>query len=163
MANTETKSKFEAKKAPNFKAVDQDGEKHSLSDYAGKYLILYFYPKDLTPGCTIEAEKFRDNISKLKKLGVAVLGASCDSEETHNKFACKYKLNFPLLADEDKEIVKKYGVWVEKSMYGKKYMGIQRDTFLIGPNGKVLKHYIKVKPETHVSELIADIEYLQGK
>ncbi len=160
MAKTETKSQFEGKKAPNFKALDQDGKQHSLADYKGKYLVLYFYPKDMTPGCTIEAEKFRDSMSKLKKLGVSVLGVSCDSEASHDKFACKYKLNFPLLADEKKDLVEKYAVWVEKSMYGKKYMGIQRDTFLIGPDSKVLKHYIKVKPESHVADIIADIEYL---
>ncbi len=161
MTKTKTESTLEGKKAPSFKLQDQDGKWHSLADYKGKHLVLYFYPKDLTPGCTIEAEKFRDAMSKLKKLGVSVLGVSCDDVKSHDKFACKYKLNFPLLADTDKELVAKYGVWVEKSMYGKKYMGIQRDTFLIGPDGKILKHYIKVKPEAHVAEIIADIEYLK--
>jgi peroxiredoxin Q/BCP len=117
----------------------------------------------MTPGCTIEAESFRDNMAKLRKLGAEVLGVSCDSEDLHHKFSCKYKLNFPLLSDEKKELVKEYGVWVEKSMYGKKYMGIQRDSFLIDPKGKIIKHYIKVKPEEHVSEVIADIEYRLGK
>ncbi len=160
---TTNKSKLEGKKAPAFKLLDTKGKQRSLSDYKSKYLLLYFYPKDMTPGCTIQAESFRDNMTKLKKLGVEILGVSCDSVERHDKFTCKYDLNFPLLSDEKQEMVKKYGVWVEKSMYGKKYMGIQRDSFLIDPKGKIIKHYIKVKPEEHVSEVIADIEYILGK
>ena len=162
MAKTKTPSKLEGKKAPSFKLPDQNGKLRSLADYKGKYLVLYFYPKDMTPGCTIEAEHFRDNMNKLKKLGVEILGLSCDSIASHDKFACKYQLNFPLLSDEKQEVVNKYGVWVSKSMYGKQYMGIQRDSFLIGPDSKIIKHYIKVKPEEHLAELITDIEALSN-
>ena len=153
-------SNFEGKKAPSFSLKNQDGEKKSLKDYAGSYLVLFFYPKDLTPGCTTEACSFNDNLSKLKKLGVEILGLSCDDEAKHQRFIDKYKLKFDLLADIDKKVVEKYGVWVEKSMYGKKYMGIQRDSFLIDPKGKVIKHYIKVKPGEHVAEVIKDMKEL---
>jgi peroxiredoxin Q/BCP len=148
------------KKAPKFSLLDQDGEIQSLTDYAGKKVLLYFYPKDDTPGCTTEACNFRDSLTRLKKYEVQVLGVSCDDTKKHRKFADKFALNFPLLADTEKEVVNKYGVWVEKSMYGKKYMGIQRDSFLIDETGKVLKHYIKVKPDGHVDEVIADLKSL---
>jgi len=153
-------SEFEGKKAPGFSLKNQTGEKISLKDYLGSYLILFFYPKDLTPGCTTEACSFNDNLSKLKKLGVEILGLSCDDEVKHQKFIDKYKLKFDLLADIDKKVVEKYGVWVEKSMYGKKYMGIQRDSFLIDPKGKIIKHYIKIKPGEHVAEVIKDMKEL---
>lgn len=151
-------SKFEGKKAPEIKLKDQDGKTRTLKEFAGSYIALFFYPKDMTPGCTTEACSFRDNIGPLKKLGVQVLGISCDDEKTHQKFIAKHDLNFPLLADTERKVVEKYGIWVEKSMYGKKYMGIQRDSFLIGPDGTILKHYIKVKPEQHVAEIIEDVK-----
>lgn len=148
------------KKAPKFTLLDQDGEKRSLADYAGKKVLLYFYPKDDTPGCTTEACNFRDSLTRLKKYGVQVLGVSCDDVKSHKKFVEKFGLNFPLLADTEKKVVEKYGVWVEKSMYGRKYMGIQRDSFLIDETGKVVKHYVKVKPDGHVDEVIEDLKGL---
>ena len=116
----------------------------------------------MTPGCTTQACSIKDNMNKFKKLGIQVLGVSCDSIERHQKFIEKYKLNFPLLSDEDQKVVNKYGVWVEKSMYGKKYMGIQRDSFLIDTKGKIIKHYVKVKPAEHVAEVIKDVKGLEG-
>lgn len=154
------KSPWEGKKAPAFSLKDQDGKPHKLGDYQGGLVLLYFYPKDMTSGCTVEAQGFRDKWKELKKLGVTVLGVSTDSVASHKKFCDKENLNFPLLADEKKEVVAKYGVWVEKSMYGKKYMGIQRDSFLIGKNGKILKHYEKVKPAEHPDEVLVDVKML---
>lgn len=145
------------KKAPDFKLKDQDDEVRSLADYEGRWILLYFYPKDATPGCTIEAQCFRDKLNYLKKLGVQVLGVSADDTESHRKFAMAQKLNFPLLADVDKKVINKYGVWVEKSMYGKTYMGIRRDSFLIDPKGKIVKHYIKVSPSEHPEEVTRDV------
>jgi len=149
---------MEGKKAPNFKLMDQDEKVHTLSDYKGKWTLIYFYPKDLTSGCTVEAEGFRDNLKLLQKMDVAILGVSCDDVKSHKKFAEKLGLNFPLLADTEKKMVEAYGVWVEKSMYGKKYMGIQRDSFLIDPSGKIVKHYKKVKPANHPAEVISDVK-----
>ncbi|MBI4231932.1 thioredoxin-dependent thiol peroxidase [Candidatus Peregrinibacteria bacterium] len=149
------------KVAPDFKLEDQDGTMRSLKDFAGKYVLLYFYPKDMTPGCTVEAQCFRDHLNDLKALNLQVLGVSCDDVRSHKKFVEAHGLNFPLLADVDRKVVEKYGVWVEKSMYGKKYMGIQRDSFLIGPDGKVLKHYSKVKPEEHADEVIDTMKTFQ--
>lgn len=157
---TASKSSLEGKKAPAISLKDETGTTRKLSEFLGQYVLLYFYPKDMTPGCTVEAELFRDHQKELKKLKAQVLGLSCDSVESHKKFKDKYKLNFPLLADEDKKIVEKYGVWVEKNMYGRKYMGIQRDSFLIDPKGKIIKHYIKVKPKDHTAEVIADLKEL---
>ncbi|MCH2227614.1 MAG: thioredoxin-dependent thiol peroxidase [Candidatus Caenarcaniphilales bacterium] len=158
MSTTKKQSDWLGKTAPDFKVKDQDGNDKSLSDYAGKYLLLYFYPKDLTPGCTTEACNFRDSKADLDSLDLEIVGVSCDPIDKHNKFIEKYDLNFTLLADTEKEIVEKYGVWVEKSMYGKKYMGIQRDSFLINKEGKIIKHYIKVKPKDHVAEVIKDLQ-----
>lgn len=146
---------------PNVSLPDQDGNIHSLKDYAGQYVLLYFYPKDDTPGCTTEATCFRDRMHEFKQHGVQVLGVSTDSEASHKKFAAKYDLNFPLLADTEKTLVHALGVWVEKSMYGRTYMGTQRDSFLIGPDGEILKHYKKVKPEKHVDEVMEDIQQLK--
>lgn len=146
------------KKAPAISLLDDKGVKRSLKDFEGQYILLYFYPRDLTPGCTTQACNFKEGMSKLKKLNLQVLGVSCDDVASHEKFASKYKLNFPLLADTDRKIVEKYGVWVEKSMYGKKYMGIQRDSFLIDPKGKIIKHYKKVKPAKHLDEVLADLK-----
>jgi peroxiredoxin Q/BCP len=141
-------------KAPAFKAKDQDGKTVSLADFKGKKLVLYFYPKDDTPGCTKEACGFRDGIAKFRKLGAEVVGVSFDSPASHTKFREKYKLPFTLLADEQKKTAEAYGVYVEKSMYGKKRMGIQRSTFVIGPDGKIAAIFPKVKPEEHAAEVI---------
>lgn len=148
------------KPAPDFKSPDQNGTTHRLSDYRGKWVLLYFYPKDMTPGCTAEAQCFRDRLNDLKVLGIEVLGVSTDSVVSHKKFAETHHLNFPLLADTEKKVVNQYGVWIEKSMYGKNYMGIQRDSFLINKEGIIIKHYIKVKPEKHVEEVIGDVKEL---
>lgn len=147
------------KKAPAFSLKDQDGKMHKLSDYTGKTLLLYFYPKDMTPGCTVEAQCFRDRNNEFKKYKVQVLGVSVDSVESHKKFVEKHGLNFPLLSDDKKTVVEKYGVWVEKSMFGKKYMGIRRDSFLIGSDGKIIKHYEKVNPAKHVDEVLKDLTH----
>ncbi|NDE68393.1 thioredoxin-dependent thiol peroxidase, partial [bacterium] len=137
------------KKAPQFILNDQNGKPHKLSDYLGKKVLLYFYPKDMTSGCTLEAQGFRDLLPKFTALDVAILGISIDDEKTHKKFCDKEELTFPLLADVDKKVVQAYGVWVEKSMYGRKYLGIQRDSFLIDETGTIIKHYEKVKPIEH--------------
>ncbi|NQY80273.1 MAG: thioredoxin-dependent thiol peroxidase [Candidatus Caenarcaniphilales bacterium] len=157
MPATKKTSEWVGKSAPDFKVKDQNGEEKSLKDFSSKYLLLYFYPKDLTPGCTTEACNFRDGRDELSNLDLEVVGVSCDPVEKHQKFIEKHELNFTLLADVDHEIVDKYGVWVEKSMYGKKYMGIQRDSFLINKEGKIIKHYIKVKPKEHINEVIKDM------
>jgi peroxiredoxin Q/BCP len=142
-------------KAPNFDTTDQDGKNVSLSDYKGKKVILYFYPKDDTPGCTKEACAFRDNFPEFKKLNVEVLGVSVDDENSHKKFAQKYNLPFTLLADTNKHIVEAYGVWGEKNMYGKTYMGTNRVTYLIDESGNIAAVFPKVKPENHAEELLA--------
>lgn len=146
-----------SKLAPDFSLSDQDGTVHTLSDYRGQKVLLYFYPKDDTPGCTTEAKCFRDRLNELSAANVQVFGVSGDDMMSHAQFAEKHGLNFPLLADVDKEMVKAYGVWVEKSMFGKKYMGIQRDSFLINEEGIVVKHYEKVKPATHVDDVMHDV------
>lgn len=146
--------------APTFSLNNQDHQKVSLKDFAGSWLVLYFYPKDLTSGCTIESDNFNKNLKKFEKLGAKVVGVSCDDEASHQKFIKKLGLKFDLLADVEQKIVKDYGVWVEKSMYGKKFMGIQRDTFLIDPDGKIQKHYVKVKPAEHWQEVLEDLEKL---
>lgn len=150
----------EQQKAPDFTLPDQDGKKHKLSDYKGQWVLLYFYPKDDTPGCTTEACSMRDNLPKFTKTKAKVFGISVDSVASHKKFVDKYKLSFTLLADEDKKVVEKYGVWQEKSMYGKKYMGTVRDSFLINPDGKIAKIYHKVKPEQHAEEVLTDLKEL---
>lgn len=151
----------EQQKAPDFSLPDQDGKKHKLSDYAGQWVLLYFYPKDDTPGCTKEACSMRDNLPKFAKIKAKIFGISVDSVASHKKFAEKYKLPFTLLADEDKNVVEKYGVWQEKSMYGRKYMGTVRDSFLIDPQGKIAKIYNKVKPDQHAQEVLTDLKELQ--
>src|SRR5215211_5077303 len=133
-------------KAPTFTGVDQNGNKISLSDFKGKKVVLYFYPKDDTPGCTAQACNLRDNYSDLLQKGFQVIGVSADSVKSHKKFEEKFQLPFPLIADEDKDIVEKYGVWGEKQNFGKTYMGINRTTFLIDESGKI-KKVIK-KPDT---------------
>jgi thioredoxin-dependent peroxiredoxin len=149
------------KKAPEFKLPDQDGQMRRLSDYKGQWVLLYFYPKDDTPGCTTEACTFRDNLPKFKKTKAIILGISVDSVPSHKKFSAKYKLPFTLLADEGKAVVEKYGVWAEKNMYGRKYMGTLRTSFLIDPTGKIAKIYEKVKPSQHPEEVLSDLNALK--
>ena len=134
----------EGKKASAISLKDQDGAKVSLNDFKGKNIVLYFYPKDNTSGCTKEACNFRDDFPEFGKLNAVILGISPDSVESHKKFAGKYDLPFKLLSDEKKEVLEKYGVWKEKSMYGRKYMGVERSTFIIDKNGKVRKVFRKV-------------------
>jgi peroxiredoxin Q/BCP len=147
-------------KAPTFKLPSSTGETINLADSKGKRVVLYFYPHADTPGCTKEACGFRDAIAGYKKLDVPVYGISPDPVKDVTKFAEKFKLNFPLLADEDHAITEKYGAWQEKSMYGKKYMGAARTTFIIGPDGKIEHVFEKVKPEGHDQEVLA---YLQSQ
>ncbi|MCW5554172.1 MAG: thioredoxin-dependent thiol peroxidase [Verrucomicrobiae bacterium] len=141
--------------APAFAAATSGGGKVSLADFRGKHVILYFYPKDDTPGCTKEACAFRDHFADFKKQGAVVLGVSTDSVKSHDKFVGKFKLPFPLLADEDKKIVEAYGVWGQKTFMGRKYLGTHRVTFLIGPDGRIKKIWPKVKPEEHAAEVLA--------
>ncbi len=145
----------EGKKAPAFSLNDQDGKAHKLSDYAGRPVILYFYPKDDTPGCTKESCDFRDNLPKFKKSKAAVFGVSILDEKSKKKFAEKFDLNFSLLADAEHEVAEKYGVWQEKSLYGRKFMGIVRTTYLIGPDGKVARRWDNVKVDGHAEEVLA--------
>ncbi len=144
----------EGDKAPAFAAQDQEGKVHRLSDYTGKRLVLYFYPKDMTSGCTVEACDFRDNLGRLREHGAEVLGVSPDSVESHEKFVEKESLNFPLLADEEKEIATAYGVWKEKSLYGRKYLGVERTTFIINKDGTIGKVFPKVRVSGHVDRVI---------
>lgn len=148
-------------KAPNFSLPDQENKIHSLTDHKGKWVAIYFYPKDDTPGCTKEACSFRDNREKLTERGVTVLGISKDSTASHQKFAEKYHLNFPLLSDESTEIIKAYGAWGKKKFLGKEYMGILRNTYLINPDGEIVKTFEKVKPDEHVDEIITTLDSLQ--
>jgi len=140
--------------APDFNSKDQNGETVKLSDYKGKKVVLYFYPKDDTPGCTKEACSFRDADNVYNSKGIKVFGVSTDDEKSHQKFISKFQLPFDLLADTDKSIVESYGVWGEKSMYGKKYMGTTRKTFLIGEDGKIAKIFDKVNVEQHADEVL---------
>ncbi|WP_442483524.1 thioredoxin-dependent thiol peroxidase [Aeoliella sp. SH292] len=144
----------EGKKAPAFTLTADDGTKVRLADLAGSPIVLYFYPKDDTPGCTREACAFRDLKKELKKMGAIVLGVSADSVESHVKFRDKYELNFPLLADIDHKVAEKYGAWREKNMYGKKSMGIQRSTFLIDATGKVAKVWKRVSVDGHDQQVL---------
>ena len=144
-------------KAPAFNLEDQSGKSVKLSDLKGKTVVLYFYPKDDTPGCTREACAFRDEHSALKKAGAVVLGVSPDSGPSHAKFAGKYELPFPLLADTDHAISEKYGAWGEQSLYGRKFMGITRSTFLIDASGKVARVWPKVKVDGHVEQVLEAI------
>ena len=141
-------------KAPDFAVMNDKGEKVKLSALKGKKVVLYFYPKDDTPGCTKEACAFRDGIDEIKQHGAVVIGVSADSVESHKKFKSKFDLNFPLLADTDKKIVEAYGVWGEKSMYGKKYMGTHRKTFLIDESGKIVRVFDKVDVAAHADEVL---------
>lgn len=141
-------------KAPAFKSINEKGEQVSLADYKGKKLVLYFYPKDSTPGCTAEACDLRDNYKLFQKQGYEILGVSPDSIKSHVKFIEKYDLPFSLLADEDHSVAEAYGAWGEKSMYGKKYMGILRSTFVIDEKGKIEKVIEKVDTKAHAQQLL---------
>lgn len=153
-------------KAPNFHAVAvggdyKDGQPVSLSDFAGSSVVLYFYPKDDTPGCTQQACDVRDHYHHLLETGAVIFGVSVDSRDSHLKFITKHRLPFPLISDETHEIVNAYGVWVEKTMYGKKFMGTERSTFVIGPDGKIRSVFRKVKPAEHVTTLIKDLRHFE--
>ena len=148
--------------APPWTLPDQSGKKHSLSDYKGKWVLLYFYPKDDTPGCIKEACGVRDNLPKFKGHNAVVFGISADSVESHRKFAQKFQLSFPLLADEEKHVINAYGVWGEKKFMGKSYMGIYRSSFLIDPKGTIAWVYEKVKPEEHPAQVLQDLASTNG-
>ena len=149
--------------APTFALADQFGTSHSLSSYTGRYVLLYFYPKDATPGCTVEACAVQDEMPNFDRLKTAVFGISADTVESHARFSAKQKLTFPLLSDPDKSVIRAYGVWGRKSFMGRTYMGIRRMSFLISPEGKIAKVYDTVKPRTHAEEVIQDIEALRAK
>lgn len=148
------------KKAPAFSLKDQAGKVHRLSDYEGRPVVLYFYPKDDTSGCTKEACDFRDNLPAFKSGKAAVLGVSILDEKSKARFAGKYSLNFPLLADADHEVADKYGAWQKRSMYGRSYMGIGRTTYLIGSDGRVVRRWDKVKVDGHAEEVLAAVNQL---
>ena len=150
----------EGKKAPEFALKDQDGTTHRLKDYAGRPVILYFYPKDDTPGCTKEACAFRDLQPKFQKGRAAVLGVSILDEASKARFARKHKLTFPLLADADHAVADKYGVWAKKSLYGRSFMGLVRTTFLIGPDGKVARRWDNVKVDGHADAVLEAVQEL---
>lgn len=147
--------------APVFTLRDQNGIEHSLSDYRGKWVLIYFYPKDDTPGCTKEACMLRDAFPSFEKLDAVILGISADSEKSHKKFEEKYQLPFTLLSDTEKTVVKDYGVWAPKKFMGREFLGILRTSFLIDPEGKVAKIYENVKPAEHADEVLADLKSLQ--
>ncbi len=143
--------------APDFKLMTDAGQEVSLSSYRGKKVVLYFYPRDDTPGCTVEACSFRDGFADIAAKGAVILGVSADSVDSHQAFKKKFNLNFPLLADTDKEVVAKYGVWKEKSMYGKTFMGIERTTFIIDEKGKIAKIFPKVSVKEHLNEVLESL------
>jgi peroxiredoxin Q/BCP len=147
--------------APDFTLPDQDGQEHSLSQYRGQWVLLYFYPKDDTPGCTKEACSIRDAFPNFQALNIMVLGVSVDSVESHKKFAEKYKLPFTLLSDEHKKVVSHYGVWGEKKFMGREHDGTIRSSFLIDPTGTIEKIYTDVKPEKHAEEVLRDLKRLE--
>jgi peroxiredoxin Q/BCP len=147
-------------KAPDFNLAASSGGNIALKDFKAKNVVVYFYPKDDTPGCTVEACGLRDSFKDIEKLGAVILGVSPDSVASHGKFIHKFKLPFTLLADEEKKMCQDYGVWVEKSMYGRKYMGVARTTFIINKTGQIAKVFEKVKPEGHEQEIIAALKNL---
>jgi len=150
----------EGKKAPLFTLADSNGKKISLKDHIGKPLVIYFYPKDMTSGCTAESCDFRDAFPDFRKLKTTIIGISRDSVDSHKKFSDKYELPFHLLSDEAGKVTEKYGVWKEKSMYGRKYMGIERTTFVIDKSGRIVKKFPKVKVKDHVKEVLNVINEL---
>ena len=147
----------EGAKAPQFTLMDDKGKKFSLKDHLGKKVVLYFYPKDLTPGCTTEACDFRDNLARIKRKKALVVGVSKDPVERHEKFRDKYDLTFPLLADEAGKVCEKYGVWQEKKLYGKSFMGIVRTTYIIDEKGKIAHVFEKVKVKGHVDQVLESL------
>jgi thioredoxin-dependent peroxiredoxin len=149
-------------KAKDFSLPDQDGRVHSLSIYRGKWVVLYFYPKDDTPGCTKEACNFRDSIQELMNFGAVILGVSKDSVTSHKKFAEKYNLNYPILSDEGKEVIKSYEAWGTKKFLGRKFEGTLRITYLIDPNGIIEKIYKNVNPSLHAGEILKDLRVLNA-
>jgi peroxiredoxin Q/BCP len=160
VASSEKESKLLAvgAKAPAFSLKSTDGKTVKLSDFKGKKVVLYFYPKDLTPGCTVEACGFRDDYAPLKQRGVEVLGVSGDDQASHQKFTEKYSLPFPLLSDPTHEMMEKYGAWGEKSLYGRKFMGVLRITYIIDEEGRIARAFGKVKTDTHSKDVIAAID-----
>lgn len=150
-------------KAPDFKLPDETGKIHQLKDYRGKWVLLYFYPKDNTPGCTLEALAFKDYAKDFQKQNIVILGVSVDHIESHQKFKEKYKLPFTLLSDTNKEVVKKYGVWGKKKFMGKEFEGTLRTSFLIDPEGKIRKIYENVQPKEHAKEVLEDFKELNQK
>ena len=149
-------------KAPNFSLPDQNGKVRTLDDYKGKWLVVYFYPKDDTPGCTTEACSFRDEYQYIQEHDAEVIGISKDSPASHKKFAEKYNLNFTLLSDESLDTIKAYGAWGERSMYGRKFMGIIRSTYIIDRDGKIVKEYPKVTPKDHAIQIVKDLQALKS-
>lgn len=148
---------------PSFTLADHTGAKVKSSQWKGKPLVIYFYPKDDTPGCTKEACAFRDASQPLEKLDAAVVGISCDPPDSHSKFRDKYELNFPLLSDLEHQVAEKFGAWREKNMYGKKSMGVQRSTFLIGPDGRVVKVWKRVQVDSHADDVLKALAELTSK
>jgi len=148
--------------APDFRLMDQDGQTRSLSGVRGQWVVVFFYPKDDTPGCTKEACAFRDALPRFEGLNAVVWGVSANNERDHQKFARKYDLNFPLLVDPDRAMIEAYGAWTEKSMYGKTYMGVPRITYVIDPEGRVAKVWPKVSPEEHAAEVAEALAQLQA-
>ncbi len=150
-----------SKTAPNFSLQDQDGKVHTLKDYAGKWVVIYFYPKDDTPGCTTEACSFRDEYDYIQEQGAVVIGVSKDSVASHKKFAEKYNLHFTLLSDPTAETLKAYNAWGERSMYGKVFLGVIRSTYIINPEGQIVKEYPKVSPKGHAVQIVKDLVALK--
>lgn len=148
-------------KAKDFNLQDQNGLYHTFSEYNGKWLLVYFYPKDDTPGCTKEACNFRDGINELTKRGVEIVGISKDSVSSHKKFADKYKLNFTILSDPDHLVIEAYGAWGEKKFMGREFTGTKRNSYLIDPNGEIVKEYDSVNPLSHFSDILNDLDQLQ--
>ena len=144
--------------APDFTLLDQEGSQHTLSAYRGRWVVVYFYPKDDTPGCTKEACAFRETFPEFEKLNMPIFGVSTDSVKSHEKFVTKYDLPFTLLADEDKQVVQLYGVWGKKKFRGKEYEGTHRMSFLIDPEGRIAKIYEQVQPTAHAEEVIRDVQ-----
>lgn len=150
-------------KAPLFCLMDENNKEHCLADYKDQWVLLYFYPKDDTPGCTQEACAIRDSWAEFKKYNAVVLGVSADSVSSHKKFKEKFHLPFPLLVDSGREVMKSFDVLGEKSMFGKAFIGIKRESFLINPDGEIVKHYKNVKPAIHAEEVLRDLELMTAK
>jgi len=146
------------KSAPDFSLSDQQGQTHRLRQYRGQWVVLYFYPKDNTPGCTKQAQMFRDTLSQLEDRGAVVLGVSPDNVASHQRFAQKCSLSFPLLADTDQKVCMRYGVWQQKSLYGRKFMGVVRTTYLIDPTGKIAHRWDKVKVADHIQDVLSVLD-----